>query len=539
MSVTIEGDRMRVGFADYGPAAYQEFLAAKRLPEYEIVLDADGIACGLTAPARLAAMMGVEGVAPPAAALPYPDCLFGDQVAALDAALAAKRFAYWADCGLGKTLVALEWARQVAARTGGRVLGVTMHGVLGNFAEQWATFYPDEPPLRILRTRAEMRRWCAGDAGDERIAVTNYEKLNPGKTDDDGQVVREWRSLAGVLLDESSRLKTGGGKQKWAIIKSSKGLEYKLSLTATPAPNDLMEFASQASFLERMRSEGEILWTYFARDKQTKEWTVKRHAREAFFEFLASWSMYVRDPRRYGWRPDWEGVPEPIIETVEVPQTDAQRDAARVYTAEKSGQSLLFADDAGGIVERGKLAQIARGFVYGADRKPNRIDSNKPGEVARMAAAAVVDGPVLIWTTYNEESAIVGERLAAAGVDHRVLTGSVPKKKREAIVDTFVRGGMPVLVARAKMLGFGVNFQHVRTMIFSGFDDSYESFYQALRRAYRYGQTEALKVLIPVVRDLEGDMLENILAKAAKHEAAVSAMEDAYIKARERLKGDM
>jgi hypothetical protein len=164
-------------------------------------------------------------------------------------------------------------------------------------------------PLKSKKTTPrtktkEQERSCARPA--PLIAIVNYEKFNP---DDVGK--DECRHLAGVVLDESSRLAMGGGKQKWAIIHSTKGIAYKLSCTATPAPNDTMEFASQASFLERMRSEGEIIWTYFTRTPRRTAGRSRNTPGPAFFEFMSSWSIYVRDPRRYGWRRGMKDLPPP------------------------------------------------------------------------------------------------------------------------------------------------------------------------------------------------------------------------------------
>jgi hypothetical protein len=185
--------------------------------------------------------------------------------------------------------------------------------------------------------------------------------MNP---DESGQVVPEMKALAGVALDESSRLKAGGGKQKWALIHSCKGIPYKLSCTATPAPNDVIEFASQASFLERMRSENEIIWTFFTKDKETGEWTVKRHAQSAFFEWMCAWSIYLRDARRYGWSRNVELPPEPVIIKHPIEMTLEQAKAALTYNTNNKGQMSLFATQAQGIVGRSKLSQIAKGFIY-------------------------------------------------------------------------------------------------------------------------------------------------------------------------------
>lgn len=302
MQVEIVGDRLRACFTEYGPEQYQQFLKLKALPEHQIEVD-EVLNYTLTAPSRFASMLGLDVPDRGAQVLPVPEWFYDDQEFIVETAIEAKRFACWSDCGLGKTFIEAEFARQVMHLTGGRVLGFSMNEIVPQWVEMVEEFYGGELPVHTLESREEMKEWANGDRPDlPDCCITNYEKMNP---DESGQIVSELRNLAGVFLDESSRLKTGGGKQKWALIKSCKGIEYKLSATATPAPNDWMEFASQGSFLERMRTEGdlegagEVIWTFFAKDKSGK-WTVKPHAREGFFEFLSSWSIYVSDPRRFG-----------------------------------------------------------------------------------------------------------------------------------------------------------------------------------------------------------------------------------------------
>ncbi|MHC5540143.1 DEAD/DEAH box helicase family protein, partial [Singulisphaera rosea] len=303
--IAFRDDQLAVRFDRFDTESYDLFLRVKRLPEYQVEFHPDDETYSITAPARFASMLGVERPVGGREDLQPSKFLFDDQAAIVRMALEAKRFAVWSDCGLGKTVVFLEWARHVIHRTGGRVLIVTMNEIVPQTIDMARQFYGDSLPIHRITSRQEMREWCAGSGSG--LAIVNYEKWNP--EDLARQVVSEARQLAGIVLDESSRLKTGGGKQKWALIKSCRGIEYKLSCTATPAPNDVMEFASQASFLEKMRSEGEILWTYFTRDPKTHRWTVRPHARAAFFEFMAGWSIYVRDPRRYGWRAGMEPVP--------------------------------------------------------------------------------------------------------------------------------------------------------------------------------------------------------------------------------------
>lgn len=527
--ISFAGDTMRVLFDRFDLDAYAMFLKVKRLPESTTLFHPDTETYTIEAPARFAPMLGVEVPRIERADLPLSEFLFDDQAAIVRMALDAKRFACWSDCGLGKTLVGLEYARHIAHRTGGRVLVVTMNEVVPQWIAEAAQFYGDSLSVRRLHSRQEMIEWMR--AGPESIAITNYEKWNPPSLEE--QVVSEARLLAGIVLDESSRLKTGGGKQKWALIKSCRGIEYKLSLTATPAPNDTMEFASQASFLEKMRSEGEIIWTYFCRDSKTHRWTVKAHAKEQFFRFMAGWSIYVQDPRRFGWRLDAPRPPEPTLHVHEIKTTEEQRAFASKFTGEPNGQLSFVQTNDTNAIQRAKLSQAAKGFRYlkGQNGKAERIPSLKPAFVAQIVRQEAAAGlQVLVWCVFNEEARILADLLGEEqGVD--VLGGDTKEDERLAILDRFRTGKSCVLVAKATMLGYGMNFQCCGSMVFSGFNDSYEAYYQAVRRAYRHGQKKSLRVHIAVVPELEGDMWENLCRKQDKHREAIREMELNYLKA--------
>ena len=551
--IEIHGERMSVHFTDFSMASYPTFLKVKALPEYELEYVPESETYRIHAPARFAKMLGVADVAPLASTLPLASYLFDDQAAIVRMALAAKRFAIWSDCGLGKTPMGLELARHVVHRTGGRVLIFTLNDIVPQWLEEAEKFYGDSLPILRLNSRQEMKDWAAGrlvlkdDDGNllpvPQIAITNYEKMNYGRKDDpdDDQVVSELRYLAGIVLDESSRLKAGGGKQKWALIKSCRGIEYKFSLTATPAPNDTIEFASQASFLEKMRSDGDIIWTFFQRDEKTHRWTVKRHARKAFFEFMAGWSIYVRDPRRYGWRANFPEVPPPEIIQHRLPITPAQRVELQLRSKDKTGQLSLIDRDDRNAIQRAKLSQIAKGFVYEKDpesdsdkRFVRHIASEKPAFVADLIRKEVAAGlQVLVWTVFDAESEIVIDALRKFRrcPQFESLHGSTHPAERLAILENFRRGKSPVLISKAELLGFGMNFQCCGSMIFSGFNDSYESFYQAIRRAVRFGQEKSVRVHLPLIEELEGDMLENLFIKQDKHLAAIAEMESQYIEA--------
>lgn len=562
--ITIAGDRMLVNFDQFGIDAYPLFLKVKQLPESDIAYLPESEGYEVSAPARFAKLLGVDAGRADRDWLPLPELMFDDQLAITRMALDAKRFACWSDCGLGKTFLELEWMRQVGHRTGQRVLLFTLNEIINQTIDEAAKFYGDSFPLLRLRTREEMKDWAAsrGKFADSfsndpdsdpanpipQFAITNYEKMNH---DQDDQIVSELRHLGGVALDESDRLKGGGGKQKWALIKSCRGIEFKLSCTATPAPNDTMEFASQASFLEKMRTEADIIWTYFQRDETSHRWTVKRHARQAFFEFMSSWSIYVRDPRKYGWRKDHEDIPEPEIIQHLLPITADQQRAMQAYVTDPSGQTSFVRTNATNAIQRSKLSQIAKGFVYlkGQVGKFQRIESEKPAFVAKLIQQEMAAGlQVLVWTTFDAESQILVEELSKLGIDQRgnagesagkfaVLNGKTKEAQRLETLTDFKSGKIPCLISLASMLGYGMNFQCCGSMIFSGFNDSYVQWYQAIRRAVRYGQEKKVRVHVPFIESLEMDMLENVLAKESRNEADIQEMEQNYIAAMKRTKG--
>jgi hypothetical protein len=530
-------------FTDFGIDSYRLFLRAKAIPEFKMVLDEAGLSNGLRFPSRFAHMVGIQVEARELAPLPFPDFLFDDQKAIVRMALEAKRFADWKDCGLGKTLEELEFARQVVHITGKRFLIVTMNEIVAQIIDDARNFYGESYRLCHLKSKSDMRRFCANDAEsraefDSEIGITNYEKFNP---DGEDQVISEIGNLGGIALDESSRLKTGGGKQKWAIIKSSRGVPYKLSATGTPAPNDVMEFASQASFLERIRDEHDVIWTYFTKDEKTGEWTVKRHARPHFFRWMASWSIYVADPRRYGWRIGAEDVPQPEFIFDEVPPTEEQirlQQAASASGAE--GQSDLFGDKRLGMVTQTQLMEASRGFVYRHHKNGHRsselVPSRKPAQVARRALEMFKEGrQTLIWCEFDAEVEIVCRTLREIGLNPVQLGGGTARSARLDILERFRKGQIPILAGKARMLGYGQNFQCCTAQIFSGFTDSFESFYQAVRRSYRYRQKERVKIFIPHVKLLEGPVLSNLMAKVARFAELIKEQEAAYLAARKEL----
>lgn len=525
--IRIEGNLAAIDFGQFDLEAYHLFLRAKTLPEKRIAYDWRTDTYTLTTPARFADRLGVNAPATIHKPAPLAGHLFDYQAWIVGMALDAERFAAWADTGLGKTPMLLEWCRQVRDRTGGRVLIMQPMGIHVQTLDMAELFYGDSLPIERIESRDALIAWCA--ASGPALGIVNYEKMIPGQ-------IPEFRLLAGLALDESSILKTGGGTIKWNIIHSAKGIQYKLSLTATPAPNEIMEYASQASFLERMRSENEIIWTWFTKTKDGA-WQVKPHARADFYRFMASWSVYLRDPARFGFKDILSSVPPPEIREYRLDITPEQRERMHVLLADNVAGVGLFPDDRLDVKVRAKLAQLARGFLYvkqAKGRRVERVPSAKPSFAADLIRREVMDGrPCIVWTIFDEEASILREHLTGLSVG--VLDGDMKDAERTALVDRFRAGDVQVLVSKAQLAGYGLNLQFVRSMVFYGIDDSFERMYQAIRRAYRYGQTETVHVHVPYVPELEGLVFTNVKRKQDQFNRDTAIQEQLY---RQALLGD-
>lgn len=512
---------------------YTLFLKAKTLPEKQLKYCWKTDKYVLITNRRYAKNLGLAVAEYHPTDLPISDFLFDYQKFIVRQALESKRYAIYADCGLGKTAMLLEFARHVLHKTSGKVLVLSPLQIIPQTIEESNRFYGVSPVQ--LRTRENLLEWLVDSDHAERFAITNYEKLIEG-------VAPELNSLGGLVCDESSILKTGGGVIKWNLVKSVKGIEYKLSCTATPAPNDIMEYASQASFLGKLRSDGEIMWTYFNRDKHGN-WGIKPYARKGFYRFLSSWSIYIRNPAHYGFADNLSSIPAPEFHTIEIDETLEQKEE-ELKIRRTGSENKMFGDMKVGVVKRMKLSQIAKGFLYNKDKTVTRIPSRKPSVVAEIISKAVDAGrQVLVWTVFDEEGEILLDNVKGIEetrqfngisprlhINAKILSGKTPEDERLEIIEDFRQGKISVLISKPSLLGFGLNFQFCTAMVFSGWDDSFERFYQALKRAHRFGQTKALQVYLPVIKNLEGAILENVIKKKGNFEADAMKHEEIYKK---------
>jgi hypothetical protein len=265
---------------------------------------------------------------------------------------------------------------------------------------------------------------------------------------------------------------------------------------------------------------------------------------------MAGWSRYVWDPKRYGWRTDLPDVPPHDIIRHNLAMTPEQHASLQKFSRDPSGQLSFIDRNDRNAIQRGKLSQVAKGFVYvrrTADGKLKasrtetsrfiRIPSLKPAFVARLMIEEINAGyKPLCWTVFDAESDLIAEELRKLGCTaFDSIHGRTKAARRLEILEKYRHGESSGLLTKGSLLGWGMNFQFCRSMIFSGFDDSYEKWFQQICRAVRYGQEFSVRVHLPLIEELEGDMLENLFIKQAKHKAAIAEMEAQYIEAAKEI----
>jgi len=441
--------------------------------------------------------------------------LFDYQAWIVARALDRERFALFADTGLGKTAMQLDWALNVHRITGGRVLLIAPLSVCRQTIAEAERFY-GVPTVDDLTDRADLHEWLDNGTG---LGITNYEKFDgAGKGDRFGG--EHW-PVAGVVLDESSMLKTFGVR-KFAVMRAFSGLRYKLACSATPAPNQRTEFAQHAVFLDQVRSTTEYLTAYFM--NRDGDWQFKPHSREAWAANLASWSVFVRDPKRWGFADHLADLPEMTEEFPLVSLTEEQMSAARVH--ETGDQPSLFGATPGGITSRTKMMQIAQGFELGDGKVVARYESVKPQFVADLAARHA-DEQVIVWVTFDEE----GDRLAELIPDSVHLSGRTKPATRDQIIEAFrasADDAPRVLILKPAMFGFGVNLQSCAVQVFSSITDSFERYYQCIRRSYRFGQDRPVRVYVPLT-ELDTAICQNVMSKQSTFQRDADEIEQAVV----------
>lgn len=456
--------------------SYQTFLKIKRLPTYQVT------GRSVWFPDEYADMVGLRPEYEPLVNWCASDWLFDYQKYIVDLAIKKRKFAIFADCGLGKTPMLLEFA-QAAESKRHRVLIVSPLMVIPQTCDECEKFYGFRPD--VVKAK-DLNKWLSGSGG---IGITNYEAM----TED-----VEQGNLGALILDESSMLKSHYGKWGQTILRLGRGLRWKLACTGTPAPNDRIEYANHAVFLDHFQNVNSFLATYFVNKGQTQErWILKPHALKPFYRSLSHWSFFLVNPGKYGFKDNAGTLPPINVHIHEVPLTREQKEVIGTETGE------LFATKMGGIKSRSVMGQIAKGNYRGKS-----IDTNKPDYIKSLIESWP-DESTITWCLYNEEQRILSETFP----DAASITGSTPLDKRQELINEFKRGQRRELISKPKILGFGLNLQVATRQVFSGLQDSYESYYQAVKRSNRIGSTKPLNVHIPVT-DIEEPMIDTVLKKA-------------------------
>lgn len=410
--------------------------------------------------------------------------LFGWQNDIVRWALRKGKCAIFSDCGTGKTRMLLQWGQKVNEHENMPIL------ILAPLAVAQQTKREGEKcgiPVKIVRDQSE----CVNG-----LNITNYEMLQHFDA----------AFFVGVILDESSIIKHKDGKTRQMIQDMFEDTKYKLCCTATPAPNDFMELGTHAQFLGVMK-QTEMLATFFVHDGgETQNWRLKGHAEKRFFEWIARWACCFRRPQDLGYVEDGYDLPELCVHEIAV-HSDV--------TELENGQIMMFAPVGKTLLER---------------RSARR--SSLEARVAKAAEIAnATDEQVLVWCDLNSESKALTQAINGA-VE---VEGSMSVEEKEQGIVGFLDGTNRVLVSKPSIAGFGINAQNAHIEIFVGLSDSFEAYYQAIRRCWRFGQTHPVDVYI-VISDAEGAVKANI----ARKQADAERMTDELIAfTKEYLKSDM
>lgn len=392
--------------------------------------------------------------------------LFDYQIALVEWALRRGRAAIFADTGLGKTVMMVEWARHVSSA--GRVLMLAPLAVADQTVAEAERFDVD------IKYRRE-------DDGSN-IIITNYEMISHFDPSD----------FIGIVLDESSIIKSFTGSFRNEIIRRYKDTPFKLACTATPAPNDFAELGNHSEFLGVKRRQ-EMLAEFFCHDGgNTQSWRLKRHAVDIFWQWVCSWGAMLKKPSDLGYDDSAHDLPE--LTHVE--------HLIRVSHKEAHAAGLLFAESAISLTEQ---RAVRRSTMH------QRVDA--------IAELVKHDEPVLIWCDLNAES----DALAAKIPGSRQVRGADKREVKKDNLLGFSRGDFRVLITKPKIAGFGMNWQHCNQIVFIGPSHSYEQTYQAIRRCWRFGQKRPVSVHT-IVAETEQAIVENYKRKTTDAEIMSTRM---------------
>lgn len=401
---------------------------------------------------------------------PLPECLMPHQRDIVAWSLRRGRAAIFAGTGLGKTLMELAWGQEVARFTGKPVLVFAPLAVSAQHIREAEKF---SIAARLVKTQADV---ASG------VNVTNYQKIDHF----------DIAAFGGIVLDESSILKSTDGHYRTRLIEQCRSVPFRLAATATPAPNDFMELGNHAEFLGVM-SYTDMLATFFVHDGgDTQKWRLKGHAENEFWKWMASWAVMLRKPDDLGYPNDGYDLPE----------LRQKQHLVSVEYAPSMDTGLLFPVEARTMQER-----IAARRDTVAER------------VGMAAEITPLDRPFVWWCNLNAEA----DALAKAIPGAVNLSGSDSEEAKERKLIDFSEGRIMTLITKPSIAGFGMNWQHCADTGFVGLNDSFEQVFQAIRRFWRFGQTKPVNVHF-IAAETEGAVVANLRRKEADAERMAAAM---------------
>lgn len=396
------------------------------------------------------------------------ESLFDFQKYAVKTALNKGRFALFFDCGLGKTLMQLEWANQVSRRTREPVLILAPLAVVKQTINEADRFSLDCQQLH-------------NHAYGPGVYITNYDQLK--------NIKHLIPDFSGVVLDESSILKGVQRKTSTFIIDSFKNTPYKLACTATPSPNDHMELGQHSEFLGAM-SYLEMLAMFFVHDGgQTSKWRLRKHAHDSFWKYVCQWSMSMDKPDRLGFCQD--GYELPKINYIE----------HIVSVPNETG--TLFGDVAVSATDLNK--DLRRSFESRMEIASKLVNESKDQWI--------------VWGLQNRETDELSKRIK----DSVNVHGKDSSDYKAEHLNGFAENKFKCLVTKTSIASFGMNYQNCHNMIFASYDFNFEAFYQAVRRCYRFGQKHEVNVHI-LIPESQKNVRKSILKKQKQHFTMIEQM---------------
>ncbi len=423
--------------------------------------------------------LAAKQLSAPMAGIPDPPALstrlFKWQSAIVRWALKRGKAALFLDTGLGKSLCEMEWCRVVSEHTGKPTLILAPLAVAQQFVREATKF--GVHGVHYVATQRDIDDLEKGQvAGVARIYVTNYQKLHKFDTS----------IFGGVSCDESSIMKSQDGSTRNALIETFAQTPFKLCGTATPSPNDHTELGNTAEFLGIM-TRVEMLSEFFVHDgATTQDWRLRGHALDAFWTWVASWACAVKKPSDLGFANEGYDLPPLVNHAHQI----------AVSRGDALARGSLFVEAAAGLQEQ---------------RAARRASLEKRvAKSAEIAKAYMAEGfQVLAWCELNDEQDALEKALGAQCYS---IAGKDPDDVKELAVAGWLDGKRKAMISKASIFGFGLNFQQCSKIIFVGATNSYEAYYQAVRRCWRFGQDRQVDVHI-VYSEAEGRVLENLERK--------------------------